>query len=398
MTTDTAADTSPAAWRVVFACFVTAVFAWGFGFYAHGIYLVELQRTHGWSTGFISSVVTAHYLLGALLLPRIAEAIGRFGPRTVFLVGLSTSAAALMLLPSVTEPWQLVVLYVVMAPGWNATSVAPIAATVGQWFDRKRGLALNLALSGATLAGLVVTPVLLAAIPALGFATAERLLVAVGIVLAAGTVALFVRRGPLSPKPTTARLNRLAPLREWHFWSIAAPFAFVLTSQVGFLTHLVPLVTSRAAASGLAIDPALAVGINAVTALVGRIVLGLVIDRFEPRRASAICFLVQAGAIAVLEFVETPLAVYGACAAYGLAVGNIITLSPMIVQREFTPDRFPAIVALSTAVMQTLYAFGPGLLGVLRDASGGYGVPLAVCMGLNLTASALILMRSRRPA
>ena len=75
-----AADTSPAAWRVVFACFVAAVFAWGFGFYAHGIYLVELQRAHGWSTGFISSVVTAHYVLGALLLPRIAEAIGRFRP------------------------------------------------------------------------------------------------------------------------------------------------------------------------------------------------------------------------------------------------------------------------------------------------------------------------------
>ena len=43
-------------------------------------------------------------------------------------------------------------------------------------------------------------------------------------------------------------------------------------------------------------------------------------------------------------------------------------------------------------------AFGPGLLGVLRDVSGSYGVPLAVCMGLNLMASALILMRSRRPA
>ncbi len=398
MTATVAADTSPAAWRVVFACFVTAVFAWGFGFYAHGIYLVELQRARGWSTGFISSVVTAHYLLGALLLPRIAEAIGRFGPRAVFLAGLSITTTALMLLPSVTEPWQLVLLYVLMAPGWNATSVAPIAATVGQWFDRKRGLALNLALSGATLAGLVVTPVLLAAIPALGFATAERLLVAVGIVLAAGIVVLFVRRGPLSPKPPAVRPNRLAPLRTWHFWSIAAPFALVLTSQVGFLTHLVPLVTARSAASGAAIDPALAVGINAVTALVGRIVLGLVIDRFEPRRASAICFLVQAAAIAVLEFVETPLAVYGACAAYGLAVGNIITLSPMIVQREFTADRFPAIVALSTAVMQTLYAFGPGLLGVLRDASGGYGVPLAVCMGLNLAASVLILLRRRRPA
>ena len=396
MSVTPAADTSPAAWRVVFACFVSAVFAWGFGFYAHGIYLVELQRAHGWSTGFISSVVTAHYVLGAFLLPRIAEAIGRFGPRSVFLGGLAITTVALLLLPSVTEPWQLVVLYIVMAPGWNATSVAPIAATVGQWFDRKRGLALNLALSGATVAGLAVTPVLLAAIPRLGFADAERLLVLIGIVLAAGTVALFVRKGPLSPKPTTVRANRLAPLRQWHFWSISAPFAFVLLSQVGFLTHLVPLVTARSAGGGPTFDPAVAVGINAVMALVGRVVLGLVIDRLDPRRASAICFLVQVGAIAVLAYAQVPLVVYAACAVYGLSVGNNITLSPMIVQREYSLDQFPAIVALSTAVVQTLYAFGPGLLGILRDASGGYGLPLAVCMGLNLAAAVLVLAGARR--
>lgn len=383
-------DTSPAAWRVVFACFLSAVFSWGFGFYAHGTYLVELQKAHGWSTGFISSVVTAHYVLGALLLPRIAEAIGRFGPRAVFLSGLFITATALMILPSATEPWQLVALYLVMAPGWNATSVAPIAATIGQWFDRKRGLALNLALSGATVAGLVVTPSLLATIPRLGFADAERLLVAIGVLVAGGAVVLFVRKGPLSATPAAVRRSRLAPLRQWRFWSISAPFAFVMVSQVGFLTHLVPLTTGR---SG--VDPGLAVAINAVMALVGRVVLGFVIDRLEPRAASSISFLVQVGAVAVLAFAEKPLVIYGACAVYGFSVGNNITLSPLIVQREYTAAEFPAIVALSTAIVQVLYAFGPGLLGVLRDGFGGYGVPLAVCMALNLIASGLILMRPR---
>ena len=54
------------------------------------------------------------------------------------------------------------------------------------------------------------------------------------------------------------------------------------------------------------------------------------------------------------------------------------------------------IVALSTAVVQILYAFGPGLLGILRDSSGGYGVPLAVCIALNLAASVVIMLRPRR--
>ena len=90
-----APDTTPAAWRVVLACFLCAVFAWGFSFYAHGIYLVELQKARGWSTGLISSIVTGHYVLGALLLPAIARAIGRFGPRAVLLSGLVVLAGAL---------------------------------------------------------------------------------------------------------------------------------------------------------------------------------------------------------------------------------------------------------------------------------------------------------------
>jgi MFS family permease len=384
-------ESTPAAWRVVFACFVSAVFAWGFGFYAHGIYLVELQTAHGWSTGLISSIVTGHYVLGALLLPRIAEAIGRFGPRAVFLCGLGVTAFSLLLLPSVQTPWQLALLYALMAPGWNATSVAPIAATIGQWFDRKRGLALNLALSGATVAGLVVAPTLLASMPRLGFAGAERLAVAIGLMLAGTAVALFVRRGPLSPSAAPTRRNRLEPMTHWHFWSISAPFAFVLLSQVGFLTHLVPLISSR-----FGVDPGLAVAINAVMALVGRLVLGFVIDRLEPRTASALSFLVQVAAIAILARAEGPAVIYGACAVYGFSVGNNITLSPLIIQREYAADQFPAIVALSTAVVQILYAFGPGLLGVLRDAFAGYGVPLAVCMALNLAAAVVVLMRPRR--
>jgi hypothetical protein len=30
-----------------------------------GIYLVELQKARGWSTGLISPIVTGHYVLGA---------------------------------------------------------------------------------------------------------------------------------------------------------------------------------------------------------------------------------------------------------------------------------------------------------------------------------------------
>ncbi|MFX9019977.1 hypothetical protein ABTN35_20155, partial [Acinetobacter baumannii] len=88
-------------------------------------------------------------------------------------------------------------------------------------------------------------PVLLAVIPRLGFADAERLMVVAGFAVAAVAVLLGVRRGPLAAKPVATAGGTLVPLKRWHFWSISAPFAFVLMSQVGFLTHLVPMIAGR---------------------------------------------------------------------------------------------------------------------------------------------------------
>jgi cyanate permease len=83
------------------------------------------------------------------------------------------------------------------------------------------------------------------------------------------------------------------------------------------------------------------------------------------------------------------------CALYGLSVGNAITLPSLIVQREFPPAAFGMIVALSTAIIQFVYAFGPGLVGVVRDASVNYTPALVLCALLNLAAAGVILRRPK---
>ena len=68
-------------WPVVFACFATAVFAWGFVSYGQPVYLAELQRTHGWSAGTIGGATTVSFVIGAGLLPWVGWAIERLGAR-----------------------------------------------------------------------------------------------------------------------------------------------------------------------------------------------------------------------------------------------------------------------------------------------------------------------------
>jgi len=84
-----------------------------------------------------------------------------------------------------------------------------------------------------------------------------------------------------------------------------------------------------------------------------------------------------------------------ACGVFGFSVGNLITLPSLIVQREFDPKSFGVLVALQTAIAQVTYAFGPGVVGVLRDLSGSYTLPFYGCIALELTAAVLIMIRGR---
>jgi len=65
------------------------------------------------------------------------------------------------------------------------------------------------------------------------------------------------------------------------------------------------------------------------------------------------------------------------------------------VQHEFPAAAFGMLMGLSTGISQFTYAFGPGLLGLVRDATGGYGAALAVCIALNLIAAVIVLRPPR---
>jgi cyanate permease len=84
-----------------------------------------------------------------------------------------------------------------------------------------------------------------------------------------------------------------------------------------------------------------------------------------------------------------------ACAVYGLSAGNLITLPSVVIQREFEPASFGMLVGLSWAVTQFTYAFGPGIMGALRDLAGSYVAALALCIALKIGAGILVLLRPR---
>nr|WP_283949556.1 MFS transporter [Limobrevibacterium gyesilva] len=385
------------------ACFVTAVFGWGFGLYGQAVYVADLQATRGWSATLVSSASTLYYLVGAVLLTCTPRAVTRLGPRAVLIGGAAVMGAGASVVANAAAPWQLFAGSVVMALGWACTSTTAIATTLALWFDHQRGLAISLALNGASAGGFTVAPVLVGLGQAVGLPAAVPA-VALGLFLLQAPIVLLGMARPRRSLPATLpRLDaadarpvlatRAEALRDARFWHVAAPFALALMAQVAILVHLVAVMVPRVGPKGAAV----ALALVSVMAVLGRIGLGLTIDRLDQRRVSAASFASQAAAILLLlALPDVPAAQYAGCIGFGLSVGNVITLPSLIVQREFAAASFGLLVGLSTAVGQVAYAFAPSLAGVVHDAAGGYGPALLLCVALQVAASVLVLPRRRR--
>lgn len=386
-------------WRIVAVCFLLATFGWGLGFYGQSVYVAELQRAHGWSASLISSGTTFFYLFGALLVVFVGEAIQKHGARLCLIAGTLAMAAAAVAIGAVREPWQLYLANAVLAFGWAGTSLAMITNTISLWFDHKRGMAISLALNGASFGGIVGVPLLVALIGHIGFASAMYAAAGAMLVLLLPVILILVGRPPdhgrhatAKPKPQSSAQIRAQALRDVGFLTVTIAFALVLFAQVGFIVHLIsfldPVIGRERAAVAVAVLTAMAV--------VGRVLFSLVIDRLDQRLASALSFLSQAAALLVVINLHNDYVLIAACAVFGFSVGNLITLPSLIVQQEFESASFGVLISLNTAINQVTYAFGPGVVGFLRDLSGGYSLPFYLCIALEVIAAALIMVRGRR--
>lgn len=390
-----------AGWRAVLACFLMALFLFGFALYGQGIYLVELQRLNGWSPELISGASTLSFLISNILATFTSEFVERLGAKRLVLLGIAALAASMAMLASATTVWQLYAAFILMSLGWIGMGTVVIATVVSLWFVRRRGLAISLAYTGASFGGVVATPLLVLLVERTGFAAAMLIAAAVTVAVLVPVALAWIgprsqagagETGNLSPPqspPATAEISRVKLMRSLAFWTISLPFALALVAQIGFIVHQIALLEPKVGRG----SAGLAVSIMTFMSIAGRFGLGMVVDRFDPRLVAAVSIVSQAAALLVIRQADTVPVILAACAVFGFSVGNLITLPPLIIHREFSAASFVVVMGLSTAISGTVGALGPGLIGVIRGWSNDYDAALLVCIVLELVAAAIVARR-----
>jgi MFS family permease len=396
-----------AGWRVVLTAFCMALFAWGLGFYSLSLYVQVLSREAGWPVALLSAATTMYFLLGAAGIFAVERWARRYGRRPVAIAGVVLLAGGAGALPFVTHAAALFAAYAVMALGWSATSGTAVSQVIGAWFDARRGLALNVALTGASAAGILIVPPMAWSIARLGAGPGLALTAAV---LAAALIALIAvnlvepqahgsaREGagaggqaetsgadPAGAAPGTPESPESRLPTDAHLVRVCALFAIGWLAQVGFLAQQLPILAPRIGDAWATAAVAATTGAS----LAGRLALATFIDRIDHRSATAGSFLLQAVGMAIVLASDDPRWVILGCCLFGASVGNVITLPAIYAQREFARAHYGAVVNRIWSIGQVLFAFGPLAAGALLAASGTARWTLLACLGCQVIAAVL---------
>jgi MFS family permease len=388
----------------VAGAFVLAVFGWGLGFYGPPVYLHAVRERTGWPVALVSAAVTVHFLFGAFVIAALPRLYRRFGLPVVTAAGVASLAAGLVGWALAAEPWQLFAATLFSGAGWVTMAAAAVNAIVSPWFVRLRPKALSTAYNGASVGGIVFSPLLVFLIGRYGFAGAAATVGIVAVLVVWWLSARVFRASPRSlgqhpdgdVKPAPAAAPGASPqpalpgrelLRDFKFRTLAGGMALGLFAQIGLVAHLFSLIVPALGAA----QAGFAMGLATACAIAGRTAFGWLMPAGADRRLVAgASYAIQIAGIACLQLsaLEAPAAIVLGVALFGFGIGNATSLPPLIAQAEFDRADVPRAVALIVAFAQASYAFAPAAFGLLRDASGSAAPVLLVAILVKLAAIA----------
>jgi hypothetical protein len=332
-------------WRVVSAAFVLAIFGWGLGFYGPPVYLHAVRETRGWPLTLVSMALTVHYLFGAIVIANLPTLYRRFGVPAITKAGVVSLASGIVGWAVAQDPWQLFVATLLSGAGWVTMGAAAVNAIISPWFVRSRPAALASAYNGASIGGVVFSPLWVAAIGLLGFPMAA-VVIGLGMI---GTVWVLSDiyfgtsprqmgltadgdvEGAVAPSVTSAAARSLPGSQLWRdfcFVTLAAGMALGLFAQIGILAHLFSLLVPALGAQLAGV----AAGAATASAIAGRTLVGWLMPVGADRRlvASASYAVQIMGSLAFLLAAgdSVPLLLVGVI-LFGAGIGNATSLPPL---------------------------------------------------------------------
>src|SRR5580693_198751 len=381
-------------WRVVLAACL-GVMA-GFGslfFYTFSVFVKPLAAEFGWSREAISSGFAIAAVTLGFISPLLGQWIDRFGPRRIILVCMTIYGCAIASLSLLRFGlWQFYATCFVLGVVGNGAAHLAYSRSISTWFQRRLGMALAFVMVGAGLGAMILPVVAQAIISRSGWRAAYASLGGLALLLGLPLSWRYIRErevighglAPVAHSGMTWQQG----LCSFAFWIITAILFVSSISMNVAITHLSALLTDRGLTVG---NAALCASLLGGSSLLGRIVVGWLLDRFFGPRVALVINLITALGIFLLARANSFPAGCLAAALIGVGAGGEAAITPYLLTRYFGLRAFSTLYGLTWTFYAAAGAIGPMIFGRAFDLTGSYtsllivlAVALALAAALNL--------------
>jgi len=358
----------------------------------------------GWDFRTISAGITTYGVIASLTAPFVGGLADRYGVRPValtslFLFGIVFASMWIvpMSIPAYFAFWAAVGLI-----GIGSTPVTWSRA-IAMWFSKNRGLALGIMLLGTSFAGLLVPQLAQAAIASNGWRFAFPALALLPLLLALPVGLAWFREPRPEERPAGVSdasgqlvgLTLKEAARGYRFWVLFVSILVIALAYGGAHIHMAQIVQLHGFGAGTAAG---VMGVVALGILAGRVIVGLLFDRFwAPGIAFPVLLL---PAVACFMMMGTgsalPLLMTGGF-LLGFAAGAESDVIAFLAARYFGMRNYGRIYGMLYVPFGIGSAVSPILYGWSRDVTGGYDVILTVASVMFAVGGALLLLLGRYP-
>ena len=384
-------------------------------FQGMGVFFVVLQREFGWNRTALSFAFSLGRVEGALLGPVEGFLTDKVGVRRIILVGLIFVGLGLLWFSQIKNIVGFYIAFGLIFFGTGLAGFIPLMTAVNHWFVRRRARATALAMTGGSLGGGVLVPVLAATVAAFGFRDTV-LWMGVGFLLLSFPITMLIRNKPedygLLPDGDTApplAVGALKPaiaddggftikeaMRAPVFWAIGVAHGLGAMVFTSMLLHLVPALTDR----GISLPMAGAVvSVISFSSAAAQVVGGFLGDKLPKRFLIFVgCFLQGVAMLVAAMAQSVPWFIF-----FAVLFGFNQMRVPLLVSirgEYFGRKAFASVLGISQLPQNFLTMLGPVLVGLMFDVTKSYQVAffgLAVAAFLSAVL-ALFLRKPVRPA
>ena len=393
-------------WWVVLASFVTGLYVAGSTFYSFTAFIDPLVKEFGWSYTQISLASSLRGLEMGIFAPIVGILVDRYGSRIIILIGMILVGISLILLSRVQSLPMFYACFIILSFGAGGCTSVVVMAAVANWFKKRVGLAMGIAVCGFGASGLMI-PLVVGMIENYGWRNAFLILGIGSLVFGIPLAMVFRNRpedygllpdGEVKPAdgsgetieiPDDSVTFKQALVNRSFLFIVSAEWIRMMT--VGTLiTHIMPYLSSVGVPRSTA--GFISAGIP-LCSIIGRFGFGWLGDFYDKRRMIAVGFgLICLGLLFFLKINSTWMVILVFLLAFPIGYGGGMSLRGAIIREYFGRASFGKMVGLTMGVSSVAGIIGPTLGGWVFDTFGSYHLLWVGFIFLNAFGIFLILM------